>query len=104
VIGLVGLGGENQGYLATGAGFDDERAEQDVVRQKARRHDPQAATGLLNHRNNSLVKRIAGHVWPAGDHLKIAGAVGDGRRDFAVQCGGRLAGGEAPVGDKNFPK
>lgn len=73
---VVGTGGDDEGDVFAGAGFDEEGALEDLVRDEVGSDDPDAVLGLVDEGENALVERVAGDVGAAGDDLHVAGAGG----------------------------
>ncbi len=71
---MIGSGGDDQRDGATGMGLHHQRPEENLVWQKIRRDDQQAAIGLLDHGQDAFVKRVAGYIRPWLATCKIARA------------------------------
>jgi len=92
--GVVRARGHDQRDDAAGVSLHQQGTQQNFVRQKIRRHDPDASFRLLDHRDDAFVKRIARHIGTARDDLQIAIATRADhglRGDFLVQFRGGLA-------------
>ena len=68
---VVRLVRHDQRHVAAGPRLHDQRAEQHLVRDEVRRHDHDAALGLLHHRDDALVQGVARTVGAAGHDLDL---------------------------------